>query len=265
MLSARSLTRLALSGALIALLPACGILGIGGGNDSDGDDGNGDTDTVTENRAPTFLDFSVNTSVATDTDNLVFTALVTDPDGIDDLIGGSLKAPGGASYGSFATSSAEGSYQITLTWNDLNTVSAIDIDGSPESREFVAEFFDAAGNNSTRSVTIRLECAGGDDEATCDGDGRCISLLTATDCLECGNNCTDTGGINVGSGSFTQRGQCEPSAGGCTASVVRAAQPGLTCDAVCGDWDCADGSFGGMSIGCSTPSSADVLHCDCEK
>ena len=42
---------------------------------------------------------------------VVFTAVVTDPDGIEDLIGGTLEDPTtGGTYGAIATSASEGSY-----------------------------------------------------------------------------------------------------------------------------------------------------------
>jgi hypothetical protein len=47
-------------------------------------------------------------------ESITFTAVLTDPDGIDDLIGGSLtNADGSIQYGAFVTSGQEGSYSLT--------------------------------------------------------------------------------------------------------------------------------------------------------
>ena len=54
---------------------------------------------------------------------MVSTSCPSDPDGIDDLIGGTLNdAATGRAYGSVATAASEGSYSLTLTWADLNSV-----------------------------------------------------------------------------------------------------------------------------------------------
>jgi hypothetical protein len=52
----------------------------------------------------------------TSSDRLAVSAVVTDPDGIDDLIGGTLTTTDGAStFGAFATDASEGAYSISLT------------------------------------------------------------------------------------------------------------------------------------------------------
>ena len=55
--------------------------------------------------APRILMINTNTKTIDERAMLVITAVVTDPDGVDDLIGGALTAPEGeATYGAFATS-----------------------------------------------------------------------------------------------------------------------------------------------------------------
>ena len=78
----------------LLVMPAC-IFGNGGsdtdtpegtdvdGTDVDGTDGEGSD--VTGNEPPRILDYSVDTFTATDDEQLRFTAVVTDPDGIDDV------------------------------------------------------------------------------------------------------------------------------------------------------------------------------------
>lgn len=116
---------------------------------------------------PVFLSFGTNVTSATEGDSVVFTAVLTDPDGIDDLIGGSLtSADGTVQYGSFATSGQEGSYSITVTWDALNQVESISF-GTMGSRELRAVFFDVAGNMVERTTTLQLTCGG---LAACDGE-----------------------------------------------------------------------------------------------
>lgn len=44
---------------------------------------------------------------------MTFSVVLTDPDGIDDLIGGTLKDPdSGSSYGAFVTEAGEGAYAL---------------------------------------------------------------------------------------------------------------------------------------------------------
>ncbi|MEZ4460728.1 MAG: hypothetical protein R3E66_13565 [bacterium] len=75
---------------------------------------------------PRIIDLSINTTTATpSTTRLTISAIVTDPDGTGDLIGGTLKSPGGATYGAFQSSAAEGSYQLMVTWSQLNAVQPI--------------------------------------------------------------------------------------------------------------------------------------------
>ena len=82
---------------------------------------------------------------------LIISAVVTDPDGIEDLIGGQLLAPSGQAYGSFASSSQEGAYSITLTWQDLNAVEKMIAD-PVGSRALIAKFFDQTVKDSCGAI-----------------------------------------------------------------------------------------------------------------
>jgi len=152
---------------------------------------------TSEPGAPEFLSFGTNVPAldgGADTPSVTFTAVVTDPDGVDDVIGGSLLDQSGAPYGAFATSGQEGAYEMTLTWEQINTVSAIDFDPGPgASRTFTAEFFDASGKKATRSISLSLTC---DGSSACDGDcglarctTACVWLGSDQDCGACGNDC----------------------------------------------------------------------------
>ncbi|MFT5993760.1 MAG: hypothetical protein ACI82G_002765, partial [Bradymonadia bacterium] len=147
--------------------------------------------------APRFITFDTNVRRITDGESVRFTAVVTDPDGIDDLIGGTLRDPvSGSTYGSFSTSAAEGSYQIELSWADIHFVRPIDLVDT-EPRIFEAQFFDTAANLVSREMSIELYCDGGDAGAACEGS--CTRIDNTSRCGSCELSC---GAANV----------CEPDA-----------------------------------------------------
>ncbi|MGE0867584.1 MAG: hypothetical protein AB7P03_03415 [Kofleriaceae bacterium] len=107
---------------------------------------------------PVFLSFGVNVGQLTEDESVVFTAVLTDPNGIDDLIGGTLTSPDGTiQYGAFATSGQEGSYSLALTWAQISQTQTLEF-VDEESREFLAAFFDVAGSKTTRTVSVRFYC-----------------------------------------------------------------------------------------------------------
>lgn len=131
---------------------------------------------------PRILTMSSNVTTLDNQGTLVITAVVTDPDGVDDLIGGALVDPdSNATYGAFATSAAEGAYEIRLTWGQLNEVRRIDAPVAGAPREFLAQFYDVAGHVADEELSIKLRCAT-EDLGVC--DGVCTDL--ATDPENCG-------------------------------------------------------------------------------
>jgi len=171
-------------------------------------------------------------------DTLILTAVLTDDDGIDDIIGGSLVDPdSGASYGAFQTSASEGSYQLTLSWGALNAVDPIDFSSSA-SRRLQARFFDVAGHEAAQSVTVTLTCNGG---PACDGscgaarcsDGQCTSSDGYPDSNQwgiCGGVCRDLATNN-------DCGACNATCGG-TCALVSSEYVACTCQA----GDCSAGT-----------------------
>jgi len=134
--------------------------------------------------APRILSFDTNVDRLTAGESVTFTAVVTDPDGIEDLIGGSLQDPdSGATYGAFATSAGEGAYSATLSWGELHQVRPIEF-AVDTARAFEAVFFDVAGSRATSRIEVTLHCEG---EGAC--DGACRDLTTTADCGRCDNRC----------------------------------------------------------------------------
>lgn len=116
---------------------------------------------------PVILSFGTNVGAITQGESVVFTAVVTDPDGIDDLIGGALTSPDGAThYGAFQSTAQEGAYALVVSWDQLDQIDSISFNDH-EDRIFRAEFFDIAGHRAEHDTTIRLTCGG---DLACLGD-----------------------------------------------------------------------------------------------
>ena len=111
--------------------------------------------------APRFLSFGTNVATLTHGESVTFSAVVTDPDGIDDLIGGTLQtADGSATYGALVSSGQEGAYSITLSWGQIQQTGAISFQDHAD-RMFVAKFYDTAGHEAQQAVSVELTCHGG--------------------------------------------------------------------------------------------------------
>ena len=148
-----------------------------------------------QNGQPVILSFSANNAVMSAERSLILTAIVTDPDGIDDLIGGDLHDPDSqGTYGAFSTSAAEGSYEIQLSWQEIQQVRSIDTPLGGADRDFRAIFYDQAGHSVSDTITIHLECAGDPSLAVCAAD--CADLNDSLDhCGQCHNPVPYEGGI----------------------------------------------------------------------
>ncbi len=169
---------------------------------------------MTQDGGPTFLSFGTNVTTVHEGDTVVFTAILTDPQGVDDVIGGSLKAANGSAYGAFATSGQEGAYQMSLTWQQIQQVAAFTFPyGGSESRTFTATFFDQGGHMATATVTLKFTCSNGGE--------RCGAVCydTQTDPNHCGT-CDPT---SCGGGCMN---------GGCL-SACQIAGTGASCDLYC--------------------------------
>jgi len=146
------------------------------------------------------LSFSSNTTLIEYQQTLTISAVLTDPDGIDDLIGGVLIDPtSGNSYGSFATAAAEGSYMISVPWSQLNTVVTINVDLNGANRTLRAEFFDAAGMKVTRDLVVKVRCnspGGGLRDGCCNGVQ--TTMNSNGNCGSCGHGCGVQSGYDNG-------------------------------------------------------------------
>lgn len=159
--------------------------------------------TSTGENAPVFLTLSANVTQITEGESVTFTAILTDPDGVDDIVGGSLlDANGAIDFGPFVAAGQEGTYSIILSWAQIHQAVPIHFENMAESRTFSARFFDQAANSATKSLGLSLQCAGG---SAC--DGACTDLASdGANCGTCGHICTSMG---------CDAGSCTPAWSGC--------------------------------------------------
>jgi hypothetical protein len=141
-------------------------------------------------QGPVFLSFGANSTTIHASEQLVVSAVLTDPDGIDDVIGGTLIDPGsGAQYGAFAAQAAEGAYSITLGFAQINTVAAIYADPRGLDRTFRAEFFDVGGHKSTTDLTVHLTCSSQASPHYGCCNGNVVDFRNSPNCGGCGVSC----------------------------------------------------------------------------
>lgn len=165
---------------------------VGPTNDPTGEPTTSAEETGTaEPGGPVILQFLTNVNTITEGESVTFTAVVTDPDGVDDVIGGSMTSPDGAiGYGAFATSGEEGAYSLTLSWAQLHQAQAIGFETPSIPRTFRAEFFDQAGKSASKTVDITLDCDDGLRVTPAACDGACTDLDSDDDnCTHCGTTC----------------------------------------------------------------------------
>ncbi|APR80646.1 Hypothetical protein A7982_05993 [Minicystis rosea] len=144
------------------------------------------TGTGTASSAPVILTLGTNVTSITQGESLTVSAIVTDPDGIDDVIGGNLSDENNSVYGAFATTGQEGAYQMIVSWAQFQQVQKIEFaQGESSQRTLVATFFDQGGHSVQKSVDVTLACKG---NGACDGVCKDMSA-DAKNCGTCANAC----------------------------------------------------------------------------
>lgn len=207
--------------------------------------------------APVFLSLQTNVAKITAGESVIFTAVLTDPDGVDDIVGGTLSDESGViGYGPFVAAGQEGTYSITLSWDAMHQADAIEFEGMDLGRVFRAEFYDQAANTVGKDIDLTLTCAEG---SAC--DGVCTDIMTSADhCGTCGKSCE----------AGCDSGQCAPRFGECIGPDSGFA----TCDAYCASSgeSCVDNGCGDnpatflgydQSKDCEAESGATPIHDAC--
>jgi hypothetical protein len=181
--------------------------GSGGTSGSGGASATGGTgaDAGTDAGVPIILSLATNVTTLYPSTTLIVTAVVTHPQGINQIIGGTLDDPSGASYGAFIVSTTSGSYSITLTWNAIQQVQATTTGAGGGPRMFVVTFYDQSGHSTSKSFSIQLACPTTTD-AICAGS--CTSLQTLGNCGACGRNCATVLPSTTSMSLCSNQGQC---------------------------------------------------------
>ncbi len=152
--------------------------------------------------APVFLSLQMNVSKITAGETVIFTAVLTDPDGVDDIVGGTLSDVSGMiGYGPFVAAGQEGTYSIDVSWDAVNQAQPIQFEGVDLKKLFRAEFYDQMANKVHQDVELTLTCMEG---SAC--SGVCTDIMMDADhCGACNKACE--GGCDVG--------KCAPKWGEC--------------------------------------------------
>lgn len=152
--------------------------------------------TTNTNNGPKIISLGANVTQITIGESVRMVAVVTDPSGLQNLVGGQLVSPDGSiKYGAFIAAQ-QGSYNLDLSWSQINQAQPINF-AMEDKRTFVAEFYNVLGQKSSQAVMLRLHCttaagvvrgacAGvcGDEGATCGGGGGriCVAGACAAGC-----------------------------------------------------------------------------------
>jgi len=145
---------------------------------------------------PNIISLNTSAPILDDRSNVVVSAIVTDPQGVEDLIGGELITPAGTVLGVFATAAQEGAYAMNINWITLKPTIEITAEETGELPiVLTAAFYDQAGHRSTKSVALTLACSV-EGKSPC--SGFCVNLSRSTEtignasynnCGACGNSC----------------------------------------------------------------------------
>ncbi|MEZ4382987.1 MAG: hypothetical protein R3A79_16795 [Nannocystaceae bacterium] len=161
----------------------------GTGGETDATTSAGETTSGTEDGGPVIVDFGSNVKAITEGESVVFTATIIDPDGPDDIQGGSLKsADESVTYGAFLDL-GNGTYEISLAWAEIDQAIGVEFIDSQQV-DVKAVFFDNGGKKGFASASVSLNC--GADYAVIACDGHCVPADVDEDnCGTCGNACDD--------------------------------------------------------------------------
>jgi hypothetical protein len=177
------------AGALLVVLGACadepkrpddddGSTGSGGGSSGAGAN-------MTVPGGPDVIGLVATPASMTEGDTVTITATVTDPDGLEDLVGGMLQnSDGGAVYGPF-TQLSGGTFSIALSWTQLNQVEPIHFD-TELLRTLRAEFTDTTQKIGAGTVDVTLSCGGGCSSAVNGQCGGPACDCVCSDLYDCG-------------------------------------------------------------------------------
>ena len=154
-----------------------------GGDTTDGGSTGPGTTAGGDPGGPTIVSLDLNVSTIAPGETFTVSAIVTDPDGVDDVIGGQLQSGDGEIvFGTFETQAQEGAYSLVISFEEIGQAAPAAGTTSSEAREFRAEFFDQSGAASWQTIGYTLQCDAG---YLC--DERCLDVECIPDLVPCGD------------------------------------------------------------------------------
>lgn len=133
---------------------------------------------------PEILEVMVSSDNLSEGEALTVTALVTDPDGLDDIVGVSLRAADNSATYIFLDQISQGTFRVAVTWDDIHAVTPIEFE-TDQILETAVQAVDSMGNTDQDFLSTTLTCRG---DVACDGS--CTTLGTSENCGSCGDTCT---------------------------------------------------------------------------
>lgn len=189
--------------------------------------------------APQIIELTASPTRITETTRTTLSAVVTDPQGSDDVVAVRLlEQSSSAALGNFAADGG-GAYSISVSWNDLQNNIDIRFDGSM-SVILTAEAIDSGGERSTRSLSLRLECS----EAMSACGGTCGQTSCAGACVDEGDLAGDNDNCGACGNACSGRDIC---------SGDECVDPVFATGACTSDSDC-----GGIAGSCGTEADSGV-------
>ncbi len=155
------------------------------------------TDTGMDADAPMITNFFADRQTLEPGASISFTATVSHPGGLSEIVGGTLEHNGtGSTYAAFEQT-AGGTFTVSTSWEALHATTPI---SGPRDGAWTVEavFFDNAGASASATLDLMLQCEGID---VCGGG--CVDwTLDGTNCGGCGTVC--------GAGSACNASECAP-------------------------------------------------------
>lgn len=143
---------------------------------SDDDSSGSPTTAGNDPGAPIIVTLDANVTLVTPTQPMTISVIVTDPDGVDDVIGGQLQTENGdVVLGTFQSAADEGAYTLTISYADFGVAELIEFAPGPVGRTLRVEFFDESANSSRETLNFQLGC----DEP---GEAMCDDACVVAEC-----------------------------------------------------------------------------------
>lgn len=140
--------------------------------------------------APVMVSFERDPIEITMGESVTFTAVLSDTDGPQDIVGGKLLGlKGDLEFGEFVATDDPWVYTLTLSWEQFNAVSPIEFENYNHGTGayiYQARFYDTAGHFAYDHHSVHFAC---EDEGSACG-GVCTDLaISAEHCGACNNAC----------------------------------------------------------------------------